>query len=619
MSAVRKSRLFARLAIRTSLSLMACALIAASAPALARRGGGAVSTLNPFNLPLLTTAQANSMFTFLGSFSTGGQFPYGGGGTSVSGTTMYMYGYPASVSGIGSMTIPTLSGTPTYVSPYNGTATVVVTPSSIGPFANFGSAGAITGSMVYNGNLIVTGGARYDAACNETTGWAALTPASSPGSSWGSLNSVSLSALFSSAVPANRFMAGPLGMVPAIWQPYFGTAYMTAGEGLSIASCGISQGPSFVSFNPSSITQAGAQVAGTVGLGYTTNASQQLTGVAYSGPFPLTTTTGYYPINLSSSSPPVAGDTSVSIALPTQTVTVTANFSNSTANNNLTVTAVDSGTISDSGISYSLSDSGNLLTGLTTMPAMSAPPGATLGAATYITSNLINNTASGDTVTMTPDGYQTDVEAWEMFFSDGEIRLGTISGSTFTFITAQVCTASACQTLTASPLTCSPSCSTTAQIAPMGDAFSTDYDGPVGYGFFVPGTRTFVALEAHKSGPNFGRMTSACDPNAEASNSYEYPLAPDTKAYEELLLYLYDAHDIYNAQHGLINPYSVRPYAVVGFYDNANLQDANGCLDIGAYRNGWAYFDQDNDDLYLNRQIGTNGTVIDDTYHLTAP
>lgn len=584
------------------------------------RGGGGGAT-SPLNLPLLTTAQANSMFTFLGSFSTGTDFPYGGGATSVSGTTMYMYGYPANPgSGIGSMTIPTLSTPATYTSPYNGTATVGVVPASLGPFGSLGSPSALTGSMVYNGNLIVTGAVRYDANCTETTGWAALTPTSSIGTTWGNLNSAALSALFGTSISSNRFMAGPLGMVPTIWQPYFGTAYMTSGEGLSIASCGISQGPSFVSFNPSSITSAGAQINGTVGLGYTVTPSQQLTKINYSGPYPLTTTTGYYPITLST--PPVAGATSATISLPTQVVTVTADLSNATVNNNLVVTAVTPGdTISNSGISYTLSDTAGILTGanIGVMPAMSYAPGTALGTGTYILSNLVPGTATGDTVTMTPEGYETDVEAWEMFFSDGEIRLGTISGSKFTFITAPVCSATSCQTISASPLTCSPSCSTSAQIAPMGDAWSTDYDGPVGYGFFVPNTRTFAALELHLNGPNFGRTISACDTNASASNSYQTPLVPDPKPYQQLLLYLYDAKQIYDAEHGSINPYSVRPYDVIGFYDDANLADSAGCFPISYYQNGFAYFDPSDDDFYLNMSAGTNGAVIDYEYHLTPP
>lgn len=121
-----------------------CAVLAAipllvPAVSMARRGGGAVSNVNPLNLPLLSASQASSMFTFLGSFSipstgSGQGFVFGGAAMSVDGSTLFLSGlaYDAFnsgsyVNGVGAVTIPTLSSTPVY-NGGNGVASVLDPP-----------------------------------------------------------------------------------------------------------------------------------------------------------------------------------------------------------------------------------------------------------------------------------------------------------------------------------------------------------------------------------------------------------------------------------------------------------------------------------------------------------
>ena len=130
-------------AVLRSLAVGLVASLVLCVPAHARhgRGGGLVGGTNPLSLPLLTTAQASTMFQFLGSFTVpSGSFTglvYGGGALSLSGTTMYMSSLvyePVAgneVEGIGSFTPPS-----TLCSGYAGgstcVATIVSSPSAPG-------------------------------------------------------------------------------------------------------------------------------------------------------------------------------------------------------------------------------------------------------------------------------------------------------------------------------------------------------------------------------------------------------------------------------------------------------------------------------------------------------
>lgn len=583
------------------MAVLAAALLLCAPACWARHGRGAAPAPNPFALPQLTAAQAQSMFTFLGSFTAPSNFAYGGSGVSITGSTMYMssiYG------GFGAMTIPALSGTPDYIGG-NGSAALAITP--VTPPANLwtttcGPTCAITGSYVFNNALYVTNTNGYDVSCTDQKGWVAQV---NPGlTSWGAVNTAA-----GQTSEFNRYLAGQIAQVPAIWQPYFGQAYVTAGEGQSGAECDISQGPSAIFFNPADVTSAGAAVPITVALNYPI--ANSLAGQQFSGPFPICTQTDScspsgsgYPATFSTA--PTAGATTADIALPTGTVVAVGNIieqSFATAYNAIQLTSITSGTISDSGIKYTLSDSAGLLSGEGVVPAYDYSPGTSLSTGEYRLTLPLATGATADTITMTPAGYASadTQDRWTVTFSDGEVRVVSISGSTMSW---------------SAPLACSPSCGTSFTLAPMGDALMTDYDGAPGSAEFVPGTSTFVAVGIHNYGPNFGRVASVCDTAGSASNSYMSPLAPDTVPYKAVTLYLYSASQLYAGAIGAQPSYQAQPYATMNFPDNLNLMKRS-CLQVSQYANGWAVFQGDL--LYLAIRNGAGANIIVYEYQVTPP
>ena len=475
------------------------------------------------------------------------------------------------------------------------------------PWCNPGNNCAITGSMVVNNTLYVTGAATYDLG-SGTAGWVVQSSLPISGSSWGAIN-IPLVGGTANAI-YSRYLAGPLYQTPSIWQPYFGQDYSTNGNGLSIVSEDVPQGPSYQAFNTADITSAGANTPITSVLLYNIG-NNTLTNSSYSGPFPTCTqsetcspSASGYPITLSST--PAAGDTSETIALPTATVTATANISSATDAPNVTITAITAGTLSDSAIRYTVTDTAGVLpSGTLAIPSYNYAPGTTLGTGTY-SIGTPTAAATSDTLTFTPDGYNNTVggqttgeSVWTITFSDGERRVGTISSSTITFSPA----------LTGTP-------SQSAEIAPMGDAWNTDYDGPSGTGFWVPGTSTFLAMYYHHEGPLLPR--TAADPCAGASASESfYALAPDTGQNSQVVMLLYSASDLYKqvTNPSTYPPYTAKPYATVEFPDNSHLFSSNGCVPNNLqYQNSWASFDPSDDKFYA----ATNGSDIFE-YTVTPP
>ncbi len=466
----------------------------------------------------------------------------------------------------------------------------------------------LTGSMVANNTVYVTGAATYDNG-SGTAGWVVQSALPISGSSWGNIN-VPLVGGAANAI-YSRYLAGPIYQTPAIWSPYFGPDYSTSGNGLSVVSEDVPQGPSYQAFSTADITAAGANTPITSVLLYNLG-HNTLTNASYSGPFPTCTQTetcspsaSGYPVTLSST--PAAGDTSETIAMPTGAVTATANISAVTSSPNVTITAISSGALSDSGIQYTVTDTASVFpSGTLTVPAFDYAPGTSLGTGTYSIGSP-TAAATSDTLTFTPNGYPpTDggatvgLSVWTMTFSDGERRLGTINSTgTFAFSPA----------LTGAP-------TTAATLAPMGDAWNTDYDGPVGTGFWVPNTSTFVSIYYHKVGPLLAR--TAADPCGGASSSESfYALSPDTGQYAEVLMLLYSASDLYEqvTNPSTYPPYSAKPYATVVFPDSTHLFDSNGCVPSNlAYQNSWASFDYSDDMFY----VATNGADLFE-YKVTPP
>ena len=671
-----------------------CALLAAAALvpacAYARHGRGGGVAPNPFALPLLTAAQAQSMFTFLGSVTipTGSDPQYAGvvspgAGLSVSGSSAFITGHACNPSvnfcdtyagGLAEMTLPApcagYSGgsgcTATVVTPpqlpgvtfvsnytltaapvagatqatftsmppglaanagwyldFNGTTTTdevtaisgntvtwaTALPSGtysttvpvyqwnpLDPWCVTGNSCAITGSMVANNTVYVTGSGTYDNG-GGTAGWVVSSTLPISGDSWGAVN-----VPFVNGAPSteySRSLAGPIYATPPIWQPYFGADYSTSGNGLSIVSNNVPQGPSYQSFNVADISAQGANTPITPILLYTTT-NDTLSASGFSGPFPVCTQTAScspsatgYPAVLSST--PKAGDVSETISLPTGVVTGTANIAISGAGNG-TITSISSGTLSDSAVQYTVTDTAGVLpSGTEFVPAYDYSPGTAVGTGSYAM-GVPTAAATADTLTMTPGGYHT--AEWTMTFSDGESRVGVISGSTFTFSPA---------------LTGTPSQSVT--VAPMGSAWNTDYDGPVGTGFWVPGTSTFISIYYHKDGPPRSRTVADPCGGANASTSF-FALAPDTGEYGQLVMLLYRASDLYNqvTNPAAYPPYSATPYATVTFPDESHLFNSSGCPTVQAYANSWASFDYSDSTLY----VAANGADLFE-YKVTPP
>ena len=270
---------------------------------------------------------------------------------------------------------------------------------------------SITGIQEYNGELYVTGGSSFSGCSGDDLGWI-LTESPSLGPDWGTVNTSSNS-ITGTSTESSRYYASPIALLPSVWQPYFGTMYEAGAPSLSDISCYGKLGATFQEFNPANISATGGVVPITTALGYYYNTGptspESLGGRQYSGPFPTCTQTAScspsptgYPATLSTA--PAAGDASVTLALPTASVTVTANLPSGTGT--LDVTAVNSGTISNSGIAYDATDSAGVITGIGVVnPSYYYPPGTTLGVGSYTLFNVVASVVQSITITNGGSGY----------------------------------------------------------------------------------------------------------------------------------------------------------------------------------------------------------------------
>lgn len=534
----------------------------------------------------------------------------------------------------------------------------------------------ITGAYVSAGNLYVTGAGQYDGSCNGQLGWVTKTSASTIGPNWGTINTLASQqgaisniswssgtvTVTSSQVPVSgvgvgttfpaviagvspsgyngavimtrtgtdtatytlatdpgtvtvtgtieptergRYFAGEIEPVPSTWQSLFGSVFETSGPELSVDGCNQSSGPTFQEFSLANVSQSGNAVPTQTDLAYSYDfgaAGEYLQGRSLSGPFPLAENdvgANYYPATLDSA--PSSGATSVSITLPSS-VSGTATFTNNSTTMNLT--AINSGTLSDSGMYYSISDtSGVVPSGTQFYPAYQFVPGTTLSTGNYTMAQSATGAVTGDTVTLAPGGFDSST-SWKIWFSDGESRIGTWS------LTSNV------ETLTFSPALTGSSITTAVTVAPMGDNYSSAYDGSYAGAFIVPNTRTLITAWVHNSGPHTDKGSSAgC--SANSSGNYSTPLVPDTAPYQSIRLYLYDLQDVENGAQGTQPVYQANPYGFLDFPDSANLFPS-GCVSLpNVYASGFMRFDPSNDILYM--ATGSGAPIIVDEYKVTPP
>lgn len=710
-----------------------------------RLGLGLLAGGSPINLPLLTSGQVASMFTFEGSFTLGnGSISgfYGGlHAITVSGSTMYgsaTFYDPDNTNnlldggGYGSFTLPTLVGAPaydgsnatvsaanttcsynpsnycvpmapgTYVwnanytlspTPTGGDTTETFTSLPAGMAANVGweikfSTGHVskvtnvagstvtldsalpagtytatvtvhqwhpadacgpngggggyrlTGAMIYSGSLYVTCGTWYDSTSNDDIGWIAKTDPASPGSGWGVQNGeTGVSALCGTS--PNRYLAGPVYPVPAIWQSYLGKAFESSGAALSVNGNCVPWGYTLMPFDPTNVQSTGTPtVPVSSGLAYY-NAYPYMLAKRYlvSTPLPLAENgvgQNYYPATLTAA--PIAGATTANLNLPSATVTLTANTTYN--QNNITVTAI-SGTMSNSGISYLVNDGGvDFPANSPFYPSYDQTPGATLGLGTYKVGQPALHTATGDTLTLTPKGYQSNF--YMIWFVDGdgslEQRVAFLSGgadgsspvessipysATGSGVPATLVTLNADGSLgSTAPLVCTMGCTTNIYLAPLGDKYWNTYDSGYGGAFIVPNTRTFAVIVSHQFGTQRGRGAMDVCSQGNASGSDSVPLYPDTQPYIKINVNLYDLQDIVNSLNDPVTypPYAINPYASVSFPDEANLESSVssvGCF-VAAYP-GWIYEDPATNILYMawpNHSTGGNRIY---EYQVTPP
>ena len=154
-------------------------------------------------------------------------------------------------------------------------------------------------------------------------------------------------------------------------------------------------------------------------------------------------------------------------------------------------------------------------------------------------------------------------------------------------------------------------CTTAVTISPMGDNYFSEYDGPLGYGFIVPGSRSILYISVHQYGPSAARG-SGCDKNASGSN--DTALSPDTGHYRRLQITAYDLSELYQAHQGQIPDYSISPYS---FWEFPNWRLAanvsNGC--VGLAGTGSFFFDPGTDILYgtfSSNDYGFGNMIVDE-------
>lgn len=206
---------------------------------------------------------------------------------------------------------------------------------------------------------------------------------------------------------------------------------------------------------------------------------------------------------------------------------------------------------------------------------------------------------------------------FQITFSDGEKRLVHLTNGTANVPdNLYVCNygVTGCSSFPA--LTGCPAggCLTSVTINRMGDNYFSEYDGPMGYGFIVPGSRSLLYISVHQYGPYEARGTG-CNENASGSN--DTPISPDTAHYSRVQITAYDLKDLYEAHQGQVPVYSISPYAFWSFPNWRLVANASGdCASIAG--SGGFFFDPTTDILYgtFSSNYYGYGNMIVDEWHV---
>lgn len=195
---------------------------------------------------------------------------------------------------------------------------------------------------------------------------------------------------------------------------------------------------------------------------------------------------------------------------------------------------------------------------------------------------------------------------YQIRFSDGETRIVHLTdGNASVPDMLYSCNygVTGCQSFPALENCPAGGCSASVTINPMGDNYFSEYDGPVGYGFIVPGTRSLLYISMHAYGPSEVRG-GGCNKNASGSN--DTPVGADTMDYDRAQITAYDLDQLYEAHEGRIPVYSISPYA---FWQFPNWQAASNAVNNCAQMAGTGsfFFDPTTNILYGSFSSNTYG------------
>ena len=208
----------------------------------------------------------------------------------------------------------------------------------------------------------------------------------------------------------------------------------------------------------------------------------------------------------------------------------------------------------------------------------------------------------------------SDDGAYQITFSDGEKRLVHLTNGNVNIpdnlytCNYGVTGCSSFPALTGCP---AGGCTASVVMNPVGDNYFSEYDGPLGYGFIVPGSRTLLYISVHEYGPP-GRRGTGCYPNASGAN--DTAISSDTGNYVRVQLTAYDLNQLYEARQGKIPVYSISPYTFWSFPNWRLAANAvNNCAAMPG--SGSFFFDPATNILYgtfSSNSYGYGNTIVEE-------